>query len=82
MAVTLAATHSGAQYPWGYELRIDLTDGTRLYHRAAVWPTEPSSAQIDEAVATVIVQLEALLNPPEPERHYRIICEDDAEVLL
>jgi hypothetical protein len=81
MAVTLIRTWSGHQYEWGYLLRIDLTDGKQIFNREAQWKTEPTQAQVDEAVANCIARVEQELLPVVRPT-IRVTCEDGSVVTV
>jgi hypothetical protein len=36
MAVALIRTWGGTQYPWGYQVRFDLTDGNRVFRKLPI----------------------------------------------
>lgn len=80
MAVTLLHTYDKGQYPWGWMVRFELTDGVTLYHAETTFPSQPTPAQIAEAAASAIAAREAALIPSAPVYTYTVICEDGTEV--
>lgn len=84
MPIVSVRTWGRVQRPWGFEVRVDLTDDTGFIHnREMVFKSEPDDATLTARVALVQADVEASLLPPTaPEAQYRVICEDGTEVLL
>lgn len=64
------------QRPWGYEIRVDLTDGTQIFNECFVYAQMPTKTQVRDDVIAKIAQIEARidaeLNPPKNT----LICQD------
>ena len=82
MPVMLLHTYDKGQYPWGWMVRFELTDGTTIYHAESTFPSQPDAAQIAAAADRAIAAQEAALIPPEPVYTYTVVCEDGTEVLV
>jgi hypothetical protein len=50
--------------PWGKEIRVDLTDGTQLYHEVLNYPSMPTKTRVRDDVIALIAKITAMLNPP------------------
>jgi len=76
MAITLHETFAPTHELYGYQVRIDLTDGNRLYHEQGVWKTEPTPAQIEARVAELVAFTTRRLideaRPPDPTDRDRL----------
>jgi len=44
---------------WGKEIRVDLTDGTRIYNEVLTYPAMPTKAQVRDDVIALIARLTA-----------------------
>lgn len=63
MAVTLQQLWGHTPRPWGYEIRADFTDGSKVFNEVMHFPAEPQQAQIDSEVSARIARLEAMSAP-------------------
>lgn len=62
--------------PWGYEIRVDLTDGTHIFNECFVYASMPTKAKVRDDVLAKIAYLEARqeaeANPPKKT----VTCQD------
>jgi hypothetical protein len=63
------------QRPWGYEVRADFLDGTRILNEVFVYVFSPTKAKIKDDVIAKIAQLELQINPPPPPTK-NVTCQD------
>jgi hypothetical protein len=56
--------------PWGYEVRVDLTDGTKIYNEVLTYPAMPTKVKVRDDVLALIDKIEASL------RTKTITCQD------
>jgi hypothetical protein len=77
MALTLLSVWGHVARPWGWEVRVDLTDEAGAIHNEVLtFPAEPSAPDLDAAVAACASALDArltaeaaaALKAPEPTR--------------
>ena len=53
MAVKLKSVWGHIQRPWGYEVRVDFTDGEHIYNRCITTEKELSTADLDLKIAVL-----------------------------
>ena len=80
MAVQLLTLWGHIQRQWGYEIRADFGDGSRVFNEVLTFPSEPSQAAVNAAVALSLARVEASLAVPAPQ--YQVTNEDGTTTLV
>lgn len=66
--------------PWGFEVRVDLKDGDKIYNEVFIFPAEPSDEEIINKANERMNVLNVILSPPEPQ--YEITNADGSKTLI
>jgi hypothetical protein len=66
--------------PWGFEIRVDLTDGATIYNEVFTYAQMPTKAKVRGDVLAKIAQIEAQLAYVPPTKN--ITCQDGTVVVV
>lgn len=68
--------------PWGYEIRVDLTDGAHIWNEVFTYPSMPTKAKVRDDVIAKMAEIEARLYAEAHPPTKTVTCQDDYALIV